>query len=80
MPPLPILKVRVLLKYLTAHGFVVLNERGKGAHRFLRDTDGRTTTVSGNAGADVARPLLRKVLADTDLTIDELVGGKRNPR
>jgi predicted RNA binding protein YcfA (HicA-like mRNA interferase family) len=71
MPPLPILKVRVVLGVLRSHGFEVVRERGKGSHRFLQHRDGRTTTVSGNEGDDMPRGTLRKVLRDTDLSVDE---------
>lgn len=72
MPPLPLLKVRVVLKVLQAHGFEVVAQRGKGSHRFMQNADGRTTTVSGNLGDDMPRGTLRKVMRDADLTVDDL--------
>ena len=71
MPPVPILKVRVVLRILRAHGFEVVRQRGKGSHRFLQHEYGRTTTVSGNEGDDMPRGTLRKVLRDTTLEVDD---------
>jgi len=73
MPPIPLLKVRVVLRVLRAHGFEVVRLRGKGSHRFMQHPDGRTTTVSGNEGADIPRGLLRKVMRDTDLSVDDFL-------
>jgi predicted RNA binding protein YcfA (HicA-like mRNA interferase family) len=36
--------------------------------------DGRTTTLSGNAGSDVRPRRLAKILRDTQLTLEELRG------
>ena len=72
MPPLPILKVRIVLRLLAAQGFIVVRQRGKGSHRFVEHADGRTTTVSGNEGDDVPRGRLAKILRDVELTIDDL--------
>jgi predicted RNA binding protein YcfA (HicA-like mRNA interferase family) len=72
MPPVPLLKVRVVLRVLRAHGFEVVSQRGKGSHRFMQHPDERTTTVSGNEGDDMPRGTLRKVLRDADLDVDDL--------
>ena len=70
MPPLPILKVRIVLRVLETHGFVVIARRGKGSHRFVEHPDGRTTIVSGNEGDDVPRGRLAKIIRDCKLTVD----------
>lgn len=36
---------------------------GKGAHRFYRHSDGRTTPVPFHAGRDISPVLLRKIAA-----------------
>ena len=71
MPPVPILKVRVVLRILESHGFQVLSQRGQGSHRFMQHPDGRTTTLSGKSGEDVPRGRLSKMLRDTKLTVDD---------
>jgi predicted RNA binding protein YcfA (HicA-like mRNA interferase family) len=42
--------------------------RQKGSHVFFRHPDGRTTTVPNHPGPDLARPLVREILREIDLT------------
>jgi predicted RNA binding protein YcfA (HicA-like mRNA interferase family) len=42
--------------------------RQKGSHVFFRHPDGRTTTVPNHPGRDLARPLVRAILREIDLT------------
>ena len=42
--------------------------RQKGSHVFYRHPDGRTTTLPDHAGRDLARPLIREVLREIELT------------
>ena len=44
--------------------------RQRGSHVFYRHFDGRTTTVPHHAGRDIARPLIRSILRDIELTPD----------
>jgi len=50
-------------------GFVKL--RQKGSHAFYRHADGRTTTIPFHTGKDLPRPLLRDILREINLSIDE---------
>lgn len=45
--------------------------RQKGSHAFYRHSDGRTTTVPHHKGRVLARPLVREVLREVEITIDE---------
>jgi predicted RNA binding protein YcfA (HicA-like mRNA interferase family) len=45
--------------------------RQKGSHVFYRHPDGRTTTVPHHAGRDLARPIIRDILRDIDLSPEE---------
>ena len=45
--------------------------RQKGSHVFYRHPDGRTTTVPHHPGRDLARPLVREILREIDLTPDQ---------
>lgn len=45
--------------------------RQKGSHVFYRHPDGRTTTVPNHPGRDLARPLLREILREIELTPEE---------
>jgi predicted RNA binding protein YcfA (HicA-like mRNA interferase family) len=52
--------------------------RQKGSHVFYRHTDGRTTTMPHHEGRDLARPLLREILKEIDLTPDDLLDQLKN--
>jgi len=45
--------------------------RQRGSHVFYRHPDGRTTTVPDHRGRDLARPLVREILRETELTVEE---------
>jgi len=44
--------------------------RQKGSHKFFRRADGKTTVVPIHVG-DLDRTLIRKILKDIDMNIDE---------
>lgn len=47
--------------------------RQKGSHVFYRHPDGRTTTVPHHEGRDLAVPLVRAILADIHLSLDDFL-------
>jgi len=49
-------------------GFVAIRQRG--SHKFYRHSDGRTTVIPMHAG-DLDRSLIRKILKDIEITIDD---------
>ncbi|MBI2940807.1 MAG: type II toxin-antitoxin system HicA family toxin [Chloroflexi bacterium] len=57
---------RTIEKVLLRLAFQVV--RQKGSHVFYRHPDGRATTVPNHPGRDLARPLLREILREIDLT------------
>jgi len=59
-----------LIAALGKRGFSVL--RVRGSHHFLRHEDGRSTVVPAHSGETVGPGLLRKILRDCQLSIDEL--------
>ncbi|MBN2392879.1 MAG: type II toxin-antitoxin system HicA family toxin [Anaerolineae bacterium] len=71
MPPLPVVRSSVLIKALQKAGFEVMRQRG--SHVRLRHPDGRIVTVPVHAGQDVGRGLLRKILRDAELSVEELL-------
>jgi predicted RNA binding protein YcfA (HicA-like mRNA interferase family) len=73
---LPALNAKTLERILFNVGFERV--RQKGSHAFYRYTDGRTTTMPHHAGRDLARPLLREILREVDLTPDELLDQLKN--
>ncbi|OGO68590.1 MAG: hypothetical protein A2Z49_07820 [Chloroflexi bacterium RBG_19FT_COMBO_56_12] len=69
MSRLPSIDFNTLEKLLLQLGFEPV--RQKGSHVFYRHPDGRTTTVPRHPGRDLARPLLREILREIELSPDE---------
>lgn len=69
MTRLPVVDFRTMNAVLLRLGFEAV--RQKGSHVFYRHTDGRTTTVPDHPGRDLARPLLREILREIELTPEE---------
>ena len=68
MSRLKIITSAGMCKLLESVGFLPV--RQKGSHKFYRRGDGKTTVVPMHAG-DLDRTLIRKILADIDMSIDE---------
>jgi len=68
---LPVLKPQELITILQKLGFRQ-TRKSKGGHRRFCHPDGRRTTVPFHKGKTIGKGLLRKILRDVDLTIDEL--------
>jgi predicted RNA binding protein YcfA (HicA-like mRNA interferase family) len=45
--------------------------RQKGSHVFYRHPDGRTTTLPYHSGRNLARPLIREILREIELTPEQ---------
>lgn len=60
-----------VIKALIKLGFVPRHT--KGAHVFLKHSDGRTTTVPVHPGEEIDRRLLRKIAADIGMHPEELM-------
>lgn len=71
MTRLPAISAARMEKALLALGFARVRQRG--SHVFYRHPDGRTTTLPHHAGRDLARPLLREILRETELSPEEFV-------
>ena len=71
MTKLPLLKGPELVAILEKHGFKPARQRG--SHVRMRHPDGRVTTVPVHKGENIGRGLLRKILRDTELDVDDLV-------
>ncbi len=69
MTRLPIVNFSAMDKLLLHLGFQPI--RQKGSHVFYRPPDGRTTTVPNPPGRDIARPLIREILREIELTPEE---------
>jgi len=71
---LPMLKASEVIRALEKHGFTAV--RQKVSHVRLRHEDGRVTSVPNHPGQDIAKGLLRKILRDTELTLDQILSEK----
>jgi predicted RNA binding protein YcfA (HicA-like mRNA interferase family) len=66
---LPAVGFKQIEKVLLRLGFQAV--RQKGSHVFYRHPDGRARTVPNHPGRDVARPLLREILREIELTPEQ---------
>ena len=71
MTKLPTVPSGELIRALERGGFEQVRQRG--SHVRLRHPDGRVVTVPVHTGKEVGKGLLRKILRDTELTVDELL-------
>ena len=69
MTRLPVVRFKEMERVLLALGFQIV--RQKGSHVFYRHPDGRTTTVPNHAGRDLARPMVREILREIELTPEQ---------
>ena len=69
MTRLSLISSKQMEKMLFQLGFEKV--RQKGSHAFYRHQDGRTTTLSHHPGRIIARPLLREILREIDVDIDQ---------
>jgi predicted RNA binding protein YcfA (HicA-like mRNA interferase family) len=75
MSRVPVLKPREVIGALERLGFVEARQRG--AHRQFRHPDGRGTTVPFHSGRDIAPPLLRQIIKDIRVTLEEFLNNVR---
>jgi predicted RNA binding protein YcfA (HicA-like mRNA interferase family) len=71
MPKLPTLTGDKLIRALEKVGFKV--DRQRGSHVRLKHEDGRVVTIPVHAGKSLGKGLLRKILRDASLTVEELI-------
>jgi len=76
MTRLPIVDFRTMDKMLCHLGFERV--RQKGSHVFYRHPDGRATTVPNHPGRDLARPLIREIIREIELTPEQFRQELRN--
>lgn len=69
MTRLPVVDFKTMERLLRKLGFEPV--RQKGSHVFYRHPDGRTTTLPSHAGRDLARPLVREILREIELTVEQ---------
>ena len=69
MSKLPLIDSKKMESLLFLLGFNKV--RQKGSHAFYRHSDGRTSTIPHHKGRMLARPLIREILQDIELTVEE---------
>jgi predicted RNA binding protein YcfA (HicA-like mRNA interferase family) len=71
MTRLPRPKGKEIIRLLEQAGFRVI--RTKGSHIFLRHSDGRATVVPVHSGETIGPGLLRAILRDVEMSVDDLL-------
>jgi predicted RNA binding protein YcfA (HicA-like mRNA interferase family) len=71
MTRLPRLKGKEVIRILERTGFRVI--RTKGSHSFLKHPDGRATVVPVHSGDTIGPGLLRAILRDAEMSVDDLL-------
>jgi predicted RNA binding protein YcfA (HicA-like mRNA interferase family) len=69
MTRLSLVDAKDLERLLFSIGFE--KTRQKGSHAFYRHPDGRTTTIPHHHGRVISRPLLREILREIEVTVEE---------
>ncbi len=69
MSKLQIIDAKKMEKLLFLLGFEKI--RQKGSHVFYRHPDGRVTTVPHHKGRVLARPLIREIIREIEITVDD---------
>lgn len=73
-PRYPILKPQEVAAILERMGFTEVRQRG--SHKQFRHEDGRCTTVPYHPGRDLSPLLLRQIIKDLGLTIDDFLSNR----
>ena len=71
MSKLPVVTANEIIKALEKIGFQGI--RQKGSHLRMKHEDGRVVTIPVHQGKTSVRGLLRKILRDTELSVEELI-------
>ena len=71
MPRLPIIKARELVRVLEGLGF--WEHHRVGSHAQFKHLDGHRITIPIHSGKDIKTGILRGIISDLNLTIDEFV-------
>ncbi len=70
-PRLPSLKAKDIIRCLEQFGFREV--RRKGSHRIFQHEDGRSTVVPHHGSEDIGRGLLRAILRESDIPLDDFL-------
>lgn len=70
---LPSFNSRQVMSLLRRRGFVL--DRQSGSHAVFIHPDGRRTTVPIHGKRDLGKGLLRQIMSDAELTLDDMMKG-----
>jgi predicted RNA binding protein YcfA (HicA-like mRNA interferase family) len=70
-PHYPILKPQEVMTILVKMGFTEVRQRG--SHKQYRHEDGRCTTIPFHQGRDLSPLLLRQIIKDIGITIEDFL-------
>jgi predicted RNA binding protein YcfA (HicA-like mRNA interferase family) len=68
---IPVLKPSEVVEILRKLGFELVRQRG--SHQQFRDAKGRCTTVPFHKGRDKSPPLLRQIVKDIGMTLEDFI-------
>ncbi|MCW5933522.1 MAG: type II toxin-antitoxin system HicA family toxin [Fimbriimonadia bacterium] len=71
MSRLPVLKPQEVIRKQKRAGFEV--DHTSGSHYIMRHPDGRRTVVPFHAGRDLKRGVLKAILAQSELTVEDFL-------
>ena len=71
MPKLPTVTAKEVIKALEKIGFHAVRQRG--SHVRMKHEDNRVVTVPVHKGKTIGKGLLRKILRDAELTVEEFI-------
>ncbi|MFH1831276.1 MAG: type II toxin-antitoxin system HicA family toxin [bacterium] len=71
MTKLPTISGKDLVKIIIKLGFSIA--RQKGSHLILKHSDGRVTVVPCHNNEDLDKGLLKKILRDIDMSMDDFI-------
>jgi predicted RNA binding protein YcfA (HicA-like mRNA interferase family) len=68
---LPLVTGERMCKIVSKLGFEMAHQTG--SHTVWKHRDGRTTTIPVHPGRELPRGLVRKILKDVDMSVDEYI-------
>lgn len=69
-PELPKFTAKKIIVILEKHGFILA--RQSGSHKIYKNADGKRVTIPFHAGKVLHPKILKSILKDADLKIEEL--------
>lgn len=71
MPKLPVIKARELIRVLQNLGFFKYHQ--VGSHAQFKHSNGKRITVPIHSGKDLKRKILKGIIEDLEITVEEFI-------